>query len=300
MSPKKLWPTPTGGDSKNARNATAKRHKIPPTGIHAGETLTDAISLAPDQTDQQPTSQLTLLPEDSLASLLVLPGSDEARKMTVGSGLKCLESLRRSDRSGLLRRTLLGSSTWGSTIVYLTWRIAATVSNRILFQLVPSTPRTDGIESSLWLTPAATNINGRSDEAVERRQAFRESIGRKSVNVGSLAEQVHYGRPVTDLRAPKVMWSTPKQEPSGPDYARADRPESGGDDLATVVAKQMWPTPTGRDHKDTGDLENVEDNGLLGRVVRPSKKSGSLSPQWVEWLQGFPNGWTDLEPSETP
>jgi hypothetical protein len=28
--------------------------------------------------------------------------------------------------------------------------------------------------------------------------------------------------------------------------------------------------------------------------------SGSLNPEWVEWLMGFPEGWTDLNPSETP
>jgi len=28
--------------------------------------------------------------------------------------------------------------------------------------------------------------------------------------------------------------------------------------------------------------------------------SGALSPAWVEWLMGFPIGWTDLKHSETP
>jgi len=27
---------------------------------------------------------------------------------------------------------------------------------------------------------------------------------------------------------------------------------------------------------------------------------GMLNPTWVEWLMGFPIGWTDLEDSETP
>lgn len=26
---------------------------------------------------------------------------------------------------------------------------------------------------------------------------------------------------------------------------------------------------------------------------------GALNPEWVEWLQGFPIGWTDLKPLET-
>ena len=64
--------------------------------------------------------------------------------------------------------------------------------------------------------------------------------------------------------------------------------------------RRMWPTPTGRDHKDTGDCENVPDNALLGRVVGPTKASGSLNPAWVEWLMGYEIGWTDLNHSETP
>ena len=31
----------------------------------------------------------------------------------------------------------------------------------------------------------------------------------------------------------------------------------------------------------------------------PGAWNGPLNPAWVEWLMGFPIGWTDLEPSET-
>lgn len=37
----RLLPTPMAGDAKAARNSTATRHKIPPTGVHAGDTLSD-------------------------------------------------------------------------------------------------------------------------------------------------------------------------------------------------------------------------------------------------------------------
>jgi hypothetical protein len=38
------WATPTVGDSAGARNETATRHVIPPTGIHAGQTLVDQVT----------------------------------------------------------------------------------------------------------------------------------------------------------------------------------------------------------------------------------------------------------------
>ncbi len=39
----KLLPTPLAGDAKMTRNSTANRTSEPPTGIHAGDTLTDAL-----------------------------------------------------------------------------------------------------------------------------------------------------------------------------------------------------------------------------------------------------------------
>lgn len=39
----RMLPTPTVGDSKAARNSSAVRHRTPPTGVHAGDTLTDAV-----------------------------------------------------------------------------------------------------------------------------------------------------------------------------------------------------------------------------------------------------------------
>ena len=70
-----------------------------------------------------------------------------------------------------------------------------------------------------------------------------------------------YAQGGTPLSLAVRMWPTPKASPSGPDYARIDRDGSGGDDLATAVA-------------------------TLGDI-------GQLNPTWVEWLMGFPAGWTD-------
>lgn len=61
---------------------------------------------------------------------------------------------------------------------------------------------------------------------------------------------------------------------------------------------QMWPTPTSRDWKD-GSAEackNVPVNGLLGRTVHQNQDAtGTLNPTWVEWLQGYPLGWTEVD-----
>jgi hypothetical protein len=100
----------------------------------------------------------------------------------------------------------------------------------------------------------------------------------------------HGGRDLTDW---VQMWPTPKSSPSGQDYARTRRPESGGDDLATAVARENFPTPTQRDWKGPRSPRAIKENPgpLLPDVVR-----GQLNPTWVEWLMGWPLGWTDLAP----
>ena len=99
--------------------------------------------------------QLMLFPADSPASPFLSLGSAEARRMTVISGRKCCALYRSSDPLGSLVKMLLVSSAWRSTKCFLTWKVSATPAKRLLFRLVPSTPRTGGIDARLWATPTA-------------------------------------------------------------------------------------------------------------------------------------------------
>jgi len=61
---------------------------------------------------------------------------------------------------------------------------------------------------------------------------------------------------------------------------------------------KMFPTPTTRDYKGTGNVERIRDGEIqkdtLDRIVEPGNP-GQLNPNWVEWLMGYPTGWTDLK-----
>ena len=60
---------------------------------------------------------------------------------------------------------------------------------------------------------------------------------------------------------------------------------------------RMFPTPTARDYKSGKASQATHD-----RNSRPLSEQigGTLNPRWVEWLMGFPLGWTDLKDLGTP
>ena len=167
------------------------------------------------------------------ASRSALPGSEEARRMTVTSGLKCLELYQNSGPLGSLVRMLLGSSIWRSTRCTLTWKTKVTPSKHLLFRLVPSTPRTGATDAPLF--PAMTR--------------FDATCG--------------------DL---------PGKEFTGTLHA-----------MKLIQAAKIWPTPIATDWKNRGckDYRKNREFQLQTAV------GGQLNPDWVEWLQGFPIGWTE-------
>lgn len=77
-------------------------------------------------------------------------------------------------------------------------------------------------------------------------------------------------------------------------------------------AVQMWPTPmASQDGISTSTLKGVEEGKhqmSLGRKAQLEEMKekgltvppgGGLNPNWVEWLMGWPIGWTDLRPLGT-
>jgi hypothetical protein len=89
------------------------------------------------------------------------------------------------------------------------------------------------------------------------------------------------------------LWPTAVADDTG---LRKKKYSQGGTALSLAVQKpEMWPTPTANDFKGSGRNEAMRDR-LDYAVEKPDGKrvSGSLNPQWVEWLMGYPVGYTDL------
>ncbi len=249
---------------------------------------------------------LTLWSQDSLASPPVLPGSDEARMMTAGSGRKYIASLPLSGPVGFCSKILLASSVWASKRCLLTWK-GKTIKTRAmkrkhgLFQLVPLALHTSESASLSWPTPKANAKEGY--EAGIRHWEKWQSCG---------------------LETAARMWPTPTAIDSG--TGRVNRSQSAGaatrPTLAYMANKNLWPTPQARDGKGTSGPNHqfsptlpdtvlwatpaAQDgkNSTLppsqaGRQTLPgdllrSGEEGRLNPAWVECLMGFPAGWTDI------
>jgi len=116
-----------------------------------------------------------------------------------------------------------------------------------------------------------------------------------------------------------MMLPTAKSSLSGPDYARAARPRSGGDDLVTRLHRLPTGTmseakkgsknsrygkgdlkltaalhrlPTGA-ARDTRSGKGRKDNGHSPQL--PEVLGGKINPDWEELFFGYPPGWTDPE-----
>ena len=139
------------------------------------------------------------------------------------------------------------------------------------------------VEASRWATPRSCSAAA---------AAFTDdAIAKAGERFPNLESQVQL-----------ATWSTPQARDEHT-YAKTKRGANspGGTPLTVqAVESRAWPAPTQRDHKDGGAeaCANVPTNGLLGREVHQGAKTGSLAlhPSWVECLQGWPIGWTSLEP----
>jgi hypothetical protein len=92
------------------------------------------------------------------------------------------------------------------------------------------------------------------------------------------------------------MWPTPTV--SG-NHNRKGASANSGDGLATAV--KMWRTPAASDANKWSN-QSLEERLAKGQQIRLNTQvspkggaGGALNPTWVEWLMGFPLGWTDLK-----
>lgn len=205
--------------------------------------------------NRQDYEQLRLFQEDSPANHFPWPERKKARGTTATYGRKCYELSEKLRRVGLSVRTYLESCELPLPTLSRTWSVKALTSSCLILKL--------------------------------RMSALR--IAEKELHSSQTGNPGLWKTPVASDAANRKFYHNSRGEPN----------------LSAEV--KLWPTPAARDYKGCNSLGHVRtrlekgERGHMGQLPNAVMmadsehcRCGSLNPAWVEWLMGFPIGWTDL------
>ena len=247
---------------------------------------------------------------DTLANLSPSQVEKKVKKIRDTSGQSILDLSKSSDQLGLLEKMLVDTLNSVSTPYLRTWRAKVTPQGRLVFQLRASAQTTKEKESGSWHTPTVMDhLPTRTEEAL-KKQYMNHRKGRTEHS--TLRDQVTFPKP-------DQMWRTPDNMAGGSnlpgiqkalDEGHLKRPSGQPIQIRLqdqVREERLWPTPAahegrlGYQRRDTG--KKGTQKSLTTKVIDKEggreKTTGQLNPTWVEWLMGYPIGWTDLNVSET-
>ena len=76
---------------------------------------------------------------------------------------------------------------------------------------------------------------------------------------------------------------------------------SGKVKMGSNFPMRMWPTPTQRDYKSGHFLPEAKEKRMCCLKGKPLSEilGGLVNPTWIEWMMGWPIGWTVSKPSAT-
>ena len=227
--------------------------------------------------------------EASPASHSLKPDEEKERQMTVSSGRRCLELYESLNLHGSSLKTcvayLVLKGDWYSNKCALTWKTKVTMSNRLLFQLAPSVRRTEEIECGLLPTS-----QGRDWKGAEGR-----------------------GK---DLPAKIEMIPTPQASDAttGAIIGENDRfymtkglprkvNKNGTDESVGLARLMLLKTPSASEAEGGWKVADKYWEAKAPKLkTRDQVGRGTglkLQPNFVEWMMGFPQGWTDLAQANT-
>lgn len=239
------------------------------------------------------------------ASPFPLPAGERVRKTAVTSGLTCSVPFTRSGPVGLLVRTLVASSRWYSPARRLTWDVSPLCSerislytasgrntssrpsavilsvkdipsNRCLFRLVPSVPRTEGTVSGLLPTPIASDFKVRGPGS---QQKGLPEIIREMLLPTPTATEIHHWQRVERW---KRQGRTSMHETED-----GEKNPNGLTDFLDFHGLLPTLEHIGRKGK------NPRQGGLPDSFAQTGR-SFQLNPLFVAEMMGFPTSWTVL------
>ena len=205
------------------------------------------------------------------------------------------------------------------------WPTAGTMLDGVCYRRPTWERRIKGNDGGAWLTP-------RASESGEKSDTFLRRMGDRGGHcASSLTAQVRMFR--TPQASDGTHGGPNQRDSSGAPSLTKQAHASCQGPQATMrdTEPTLWPTPTGQDNvqvRGIGKTVGTARGTTLGGAVRymtPSSRDykgpsgpnaqalqrgenanlcdqigGQLNPTWVEWLMGYPLGWTALDVSATP
>lgn len=265
---------------------------------------------------------MTLSPEGSPAKTYRLPGAVLAWPENAAAyGQSSPALLGRYDHGSHSLKTAQLSLAEGLTVSSPILPRWGWMRDGVCWGLMTQALRTNGSVSGFWASPNATDakpvtggvlhqtasgtVRARNPDGSSSQRGLVEQVRWPTPNAPNggrgiaHAERVgnsfyHRGKKVQfGLEAAVKQWPTPTRSDGtgGP----GNQGRAGGENLRTAAAG--YPTPTARDWRSGGASP-----ATMARNSRPLSEHvtgwqpGGLNPAWVEWLMGWPLGWTDPTP----
>ena len=253
--------------------------------------------------------------EDFLARTSAQPAKAQGSTASdPGCGSTWPGSFARYDRDSSSWKTPQCSLLEGLDVFLETWPRWGTMRNGGCSELSTLAPRTDEIESGLLLTPLASiathggpNQRDSSGRPGLQMAAMRwptplsgegSGGGNAGYALAAMNGEKRASGATRSLKLRDAVLAFPTPAVNDSKNSTLPPSQKDRDSLAGDVMRGI-PTPRAGDGLKRGAINPMEPRNGLPGFVQMDAPGGQLNPPWVEWLMGWPIGWTDLKPLET-
>jgi hypothetical protein len=143
--------------------------------------------------------------------------------------------------------------------------------------------------TSLWKTPQCSLLGDYTEfsETWPRWGSMQDGVSYQQQTLVLPISETEFGLSL-NIPPPPRIWPTPTAHMS----KETNAPSEHNRNTPTLTAQVNWATPTVCGNYNRKGASKTSGDGLATQV------GGKLNPMWVEWLMGWPLGWTDLKPLE--